>query len=425
VECIAQVPLNERVRSITLWGINYAPEKTGIGPQTVWLAEGLRDRGFDVTVICAFTYYPAWMKNPEDKGKLYRTETIRGVRVQRNWLYVPRKLNLVKRTLQQASFMVLSSLRVLFAKPSDLYVVISPPFLLSPAMRLISALKSRPFVMHLQDDEVSAAFETTGLGSSCYRILKSIEIWGHSGACMLSTISQGMEDRLRRQLDSSSLAISLLSNRVGQMPAVELETIRTLREKLGARRLLVYTGNLGDKQVLDDLIPAIARYSPKEIIFYICGMGAQRSHLAELIEAEGDKADNIVFGELLPDDEFAALLASADACVLSEKTHRGRWLSPGICFASKMLSYLRQGKPLFVYADGESEVGQIVQNQKCGFALGDFGNLNAMLDAFLEASGSQLEEMGLRGKAFYHDFVQSHDLDAWLESVKHCLLKNP
>ena len=409
-----------QIRSITIWGINYAPEKTGIGPQTTWLAKALLEQGYRVTVVCAFSYYPAWMKNPKDRGRLYRSEQIDGVAVRRNWLYVPKAPSLIRRTLQQLSFVTLSALRILFSPAADLYLVVSPPFLLSPVMRLLAFLKSRPYVVHLQDDEVQAAYETTNMGIRVYRTLKALEIWGYRGATYLSTISEGMRSLMQRHLNRASSVkhepeIALLANRVSGQAENPNDTVTVFRKTLNTRRLLVYSGNLGDKQVLDAFIPAVATFPKEELTLYICGQGAQKPRLQELIDKVA--ADNIRFESLLPDDEYRTLLAAADACVLSEMTHKGRWLSPGICFASKMLSYMKQGKPLFLYAGMDSEAAGIIRDENCGFALAEEQKLEKLLSEFTHASDETLEAMGKRSRQCYHQFIETYGISPWCDEV--------
>jgi len=45
---------------IIVWGINYAPEFTGIAPHSVALCEFLLEQGHDVEMVASFPYYPTW-----------------------------------------------------------------------------------------------------------------------------------------------------------------------------------------------------------------------------------------------------------------------------------------------------------------------------------------------------------------------------
>src|SRR5438552_2349242 len=98
---------------IIVWGINYAPEFTGIAPHNVALCEFLHNLGHDVRMISAFCYYPTWTKRAEDKGQLYRTDVINGVPVYRCWQFVPAQASALKRILHEATFVFTSTLRVL------------------------------------------------------------------------------------------------------------------------------------------------------------------------------------------------------------------------------------------------------------------------------------------------------------------------
>ena len=103
---------------VIVWGINYAPEFTGIAPHNVALCEFLHARGDDVSMVTGFPYYPSWEKRPEDRGHLYRTDQINGVPVHRCWQFVPARVSALKRIFHEASFVFTSTLRAcLFRAP--------------------------------------------------------------------------------------------------------------------------------------------------------------------------------------------------------------------------------------------------------------------------------------------------------------------
>src|SRR6202171_1889644 len=101
---------------VIVWGINYAPEITGIAPHNVALCEFLKSKGEDVEMVTTFAYYPAWRKRPEDRHLLYRTDRISGVPVHRCWHFVPDRVTPGKRVLHEATFILTSTLRILTLK---------------------------------------------------------------------------------------------------------------------------------------------------------------------------------------------------------------------------------------------------------------------------------------------------------------------
>ena len=96
---------------ILIWGINYAPEVTGIAPCNVALCESLRASGHDARMLTAFAYYPGWKKAPADRARPYRTDVLNGVPVHRCWQYVPARVSALKRIVHEGTFVVTSLVR--------------------------------------------------------------------------------------------------------------------------------------------------------------------------------------------------------------------------------------------------------------------------------------------------------------------------
>ena len=146
---------------ILVWGINYAPEATGIAPCNVALCESLRRAGHDVRMLTAFAYYPSWEKASADAKRWYRTDVIRDVPVHRCWHYVPRRVSAWQRIIHEGTFVLSSFLRGLLLPKFDVAVVVSPPLLLGAAATALARIKRARFVFHVQDLQPDAA---VGLG---------------------------------------------------------------------------------------------------------------------------------------------------------------------------------------------------------------------------------------------------------------------
>ena len=67
---------------ILLYGINYAPELTGIGKYTGEMAAWLASAGNEVRVVTAPPYYPEW-RVANGFPNVWQTEHWQGVRVWR------------------------------------------------------------------------------------------------------------------------------------------------------------------------------------------------------------------------------------------------------------------------------------------------------------------------------------------------------
>src|SRR3954454_7040144 len=185
---------------VIVWGINYAPEFTGIAPHNVALCEFLRARGAEVEMLTSFSYYPTWRKRPEDRGRLYRTDVINGVPVHRCWHFVPARVSALKRILHEGSFVFTSTLRALFLEQPDVFVVVSPPLLLGAAAWFVGKMKRAPYLFHVQDMQPDAA---VGLGmlkqGRFIRALYALEAFAYRHAARVSGITRGMLKTFRKK----------------------------------------------------------------------------------------------------------------------------------------------------------------------------------------------------------------------------------
>src|SRR6187402_1611631 len=104
---------------IVVWGINYAPEVTGIAPYNAGLCRFLASQGHDVHMVTTFSYYPQWRKAPSDAGRLYRADRDGKVTVHRCWHYVPPRPSTLQRIAHEFTFGLTSLARVLTLPRAD------------------------------------------------------------------------------------------------------------------------------------------------------------------------------------------------------------------------------------------------------------------------------------------------------------------
>jgi colanic acid biosynthesis glycosyl transferase WcaI len=362
---------------ITLWGINYAPELIGIAPFNRALCEYLLKQGHDVEMVTSFPYYPEWRKRPADRGAIYRTDVLNGVRIYRCWLYVPTKVGSVKRILHEASFVIASFLRVLTLRRPDIFVVVSPPLLLGITAWVMSLLKRVPFVFHVQDLQPDAAI---GLGMLregwLTRMLYRMESFVYAKAARVSGISHGMLEMFRKKGIPESKLI-YFPNGVKLPPNLPKRGAFRGKHNIPENAFLaVYSGNLGVKQGLDVLVNAAvllekplagdtggnrADVSAKDssIRIVIAGEGARRADLAASIARL--KLENVLLLPLLPEHDYREMLADADCNVITQQAGSGSFFFP-----SKLLAALAAGKPVVSVADETSELAKAVASGRFG-----------------------------------------------------------
>ena len=399
---------------VIVWGINYAPEFTGIAPHSVALCEFLRGVGHEVEMVTSFSYYPTWQKLPEDQGELYRTDVVNGVPVHRCWHFVPEKVSALKRILHEGSFVVTSTLRALTLERPDVYVVVSPPLLLGMAAWLAGKWKSAPFVFHVQDMQPDAAVGLGMLKPNWFtRALYGLEAFGYRHAARVSGITQGMLKTFRgKGVPDAKLvyfpnAIDLNSDGPGP-------TRGEFRKRHGfaaGEFLAVYAGNLGVKQGLEVLLQTAPLLHDRRIRLLICGDGAQREVLAA--RAREMKLPNFSMLPLQAGGDYRALLVDADLCFITQQAGAGNSFFP-----SKLLGLLAESKPVVTVAAPECELALSLAEGKFGVNVppGRPQELADVLDA-LAGDPQRLAEFGAAGRRYVEQFAKGRVFRKFVEEL--------
>ena len=403
---------------INVWGINYAPELTGIAPYNTALCEHLARHGHEVRMVTSFAYYPAWTKSPEDRGRCFRTDELRGVPVHRCWHYVPRQANTIKRIIHEGTFVATSFLRQMFLPAPDAYVVISPPLLLGAAAWLLGKIRRRPFLFHVQDLQPDAA---AGLGmlkdGPLVRALYWLEKFAYTKAARVSGITPGMLDAFRRKGVSESKLV-LFPNGV-ILPDLSARPVagafRARHDFDASEFLVLYSGNLGVKQGLDVLVEA-ARRLPAGIRIVICGEGAQRDHLADLVRRH--ELRNVTMLPLQADAQYREMLVDADLCVITQQPGSG-----GFFFPSKLLTTLAWAKPVLTVADEESELVRALREGNFGLNVspGQPDKLAQVLE-LLSGDRRQLDAYAFAGRGYVERFEMERVLTEFTKELENVVV---
>jgi len=401
--------------NVNVWGINYAPELTGIAPYNKALCEHLERHGHEVRMVTSFAYYPSWKKLPEDRAKVFRTNNVHNVPVHRCWHYVPARASTLKRIIHEGSFVTTSFLRQLMLPAPDVYVVVSPPLLLGAAAWLLGKIKRRPFVFHVQDLQPDAAAGLGMLkGGVLIRALYWLEAFAYKKAARVSGIMPGMLEAFRRKgvpatkliLFPNGVVLPDLSN------APQPGAFRARHGFAADDFLAVYSGNLGVKQGLDVLVEAARQIENPKVRIVICGEGAQRDHLGELVRRHA--LTNVTMLPLQDDASYRQMLVDADVCVITQQAGSG-----GFFFPSKLLTTLAWRKPVLTVADRESELVRALESGGFGVnvALGDAAHVARALEQ-LAAERARLAEYAIAGRRYVEQFEMERVLGEFTSELE-------
>jgi len=398
-----------------VWGINYAPEFTGIAPHSVALCEFLRGRGDDVSMVTGFPYYPSWQKRLEDRGRVYRTDQINGVPVHRCWQFVPGRVSALKRIFHEASFVFTSTFRALSLPRADVYVLVSPPLLLGVAGWLVGNIKGAPFVFHVQDMQPDAAVGLGMLKLSWFtRALYALEAFAYRHAARVSGITQGMLRSFRgKGVPESKLLY--FPNAIALSDAASPPVRGEFRGRHGfgpEEFLAIYAGNLGVKQGLDALLETAPLLRDSRIRILICGDGAQRELLAQRVREL--KLPNVSMLPLQEGRDYRALLVDADVCFITQQIGAGNSFFP-----SKLLGLLAESKPVVTVAAPECELALSLVEGQFGVNVppGHARELADLLEA-LAHDPRRLADYGAAGRRYVGQFEKGRVFQRFVEELE-------
>ncbi|MGJ9372058.1 glycosyltransferase [Nesterenkonia sp. CF4.4] len=376
---------------ISLLGLNYAPEHTGIAPYTSGLAMGLTQKKFSVRTFAAHPHYPDWAIS-EGYGAWTSHEQLRGVPLTRFRHYVPADPRGVRRLASEISFGV----RLLCASLDrpDVVVAVSPS-LFSTAIAALGIRRRTPFVVWVQDI-YSLGVKETGGNEVVARIIEKVESWLLRRADRVVVIHERFADYLTMSLGVPRERIEIIRNwthlKDSELP--DRAATRAKFEWSTSETVVLHAGNMGVKQGLENVIDA-ARIADKRgapVRFVLMGNGSERDRLAAL-------AKDVERVEILPSQEdelFAAMLDAADILLVNEK--------PGIAemaVPSKLTSYFSAARPVLAATDPGGTTASEVNAADAGVIV-NAGDPAALLDAALALAvdSGRSEQLGRNGRAY-------------------------
>jgi glycosyltransferase involved in cell wall biosynthesis len=331
---------------ILIIGINYAPELTGCGPYTADLAQQLMKDGHQVHVITGLPHYPSWKVPQSYRGKLQSTSEIDGVLVTRLWHWVPRKYSSLGRVIYEITFGLHCLFRVLPLR-ADMCIVVSPS-LLSIFAGIWLKFRRGTLKILVQDlIAASARQHAKEFPKLFLNLVSSMEKFLLNKADSLGVINEGFISQL------SNYGIPM--SRIHVTPNYALFSTAKIfyneaRESFDWKsdeKIVLYTGSLGAKQNLQNLIRS-ASYLEKlnpHIKIVIVGEGPNKQELIALAL----NLSNVKFEDLVPAEIYSKLLAGADLLI----SHEGVSIDEA-ALPSKLTSYLQSGRPILVVASETS-----------------------------------------------------------------------
>jgi colanic acid biosynthesis glycosyl transferase WcaI len=328
---------------ILIYSYNYHPEPIGIAPLMTELAEGLVKRGHEVRVITGMPNYPQREIYDGYRGKWYLTEQKHGVTIQRSYVRIKSKPNLIDRLLLELSFVFTSLPQAFKGGRPDVIILTVPPLLGTLPATVFGWFYNCPVVLNVQDILPEAAVRIGLLKNKwMIRTLAALEKFAYRTAHTISVIADGFRENLINK--------GVPANKIVCIPNwVNVNFIRPLPKQnnswisshqLDGRFIVLYSGNIALTQGLETVIEAAVHLRHiKNIVFVIVGESKALQKLQEYCLLNG--ADNVLLLPLQSREKLPEMLAASDVGLIVQKRNVISFNMP-----SKIPLLLASGRPI-------------------------------------------------------------------------------
>ncbi|ACC82392.1 glycosyltransferase family 4 protein [Nostoc punctiforme] len=328
---------------ILIYSYNYHPEPIGIAPLMTELAEGLVNRGHEVRVITGMPNYPEREIYDGYRGQWYVTEQKNGVTIQRSYIRIKSKPNLLDRLLLELSFIFTSLPQAFRGERPDVMILTVPPLLGILPATIFGWLYNCPIVLNVQDILPEAAVRIGLLKNKwMIRTLAALEKFAYRTAHTISVIADGFRENLVNKGVPVNKIVCIPNwvnvNFIHPLPKQNNSWISS--HQLDGKFIVLYSGNIALTQGLETVIEAaVCLRHIKEIVFVIVGESRALQRLQEYCLLHG--ADNVLLLPLQPREKLPEMLAAADVGLIVQKRNIISFNMP-----SKIPLLLASGRPI-------------------------------------------------------------------------------
>ncbi|MBZ0276194.1 MAG: glycosyltransferase family 4 protein [Anaerolineae bacterium] len=356
----------------------FAPDEGAASIILTRLAQKLRDRGHQITVLTALPNYPQGRIYDGYRGKLVVTEDRDGIRVIQTWLWATSSPRISRKFLSQISFMLTASLRGLGIPRPDVVLVEAQPIFTNQAGVFLSKIKRAPYVLDVHDlwpDHILSVGVMTA-DHPVYRIARKIVDTTYRGARGIITLTPYLEKVIQGYIGPTDKTQTVFSG-------VDLNRFRpdldgtAFRQQydLGDKRIIAYIGTLGTAYDFETMLDTAQHLVNRpDILFLIVGTGTQRSLVQERL-SQGI-LPNVRWIEWVNYDEIPGVWAACDItfwALHNHELHRG-------ALATKIYEAFASGVPVTVALEGV--VADILHASGGGFAV-TFGDSAGLAQAIV------------------------------------------
>lgn len=338
-----------------------------------------------------------------------RREELDGIEVRRVRLLREQRGRGPRFLLNTSGFLLAVFVTIIRTRPRVVTFSTMPPVVLGLVVRLaLSIVKRRGcYIYHCQDlyPEAAEVGELISREHSLYRIAHWVERSTRSNASAVVVLSGDME-RTAVRGGSYPARVHVINN--FSLVDEDWEE-RGSRQEDDGFRVIVFAGNLGRFQALNDVVEAVEKLSTRAdwLRFLFIGDGLARGELERI------RGEHVAFLGYRPPEEVFCLLQNCDVGLVPLKSGL-----LDVAYPSKVMTYLAAGCGVVAVGDEESELGRTVREFGVG-SIAQPGDIDGLADAMVNIAGSAGPQLARRAKECNERlFDRGRALNRWSELVQ-------
>jgi glycosyltransferase involved in cell wall biosynthesis len=390
----ARLPQRLDPLSILLMTQYFPPEVGATQSRMQSFAEYLAERGHQVTVVAEFPNHPLGVIPPEYHGHIADDDRSNAYRILRVWVKTSAEKTQMTRLSFYLSYMALATAVAPAAGRADVVLATTPPLFAGLAGLATARMMGAPFVLDVRDLWPAAATSLMQIDPGWEtRVAEAIERRLYRGAAVVTAVTQPFVEHVDSIRVDGTAPTMLLPN--GTLERFFADVAPADADRLGAgpdEFLVAFAGTMGIAQALPSAIEAAEKLNGNVKLAFI-GEGPMKEIVTRL--AQEKALDNVTFHSQRPVEEIPAVLAGADALLVSLSSHPTfEQFVP-----SKMIDFMAAGRPILLAAAGES--ARLLESARAGIVVTpeDPEALAAGV-RWLAEHPAEAAAMGARGRAF-------------------------
>lgn len=178
------------------------------------------------------------------------------------------------------------------------------------------------------------------------------------------------------------------------------------------KKIFVYGGNLGKPQGIDFLLDTIAGTTNEVVYFLIVGTGTEYQRVEKWFQ--NNKPKNAILLSGLPKQDYDLLLNACDVGLIF--LHKD-FTIPN--FPSRLLSYLEMKMPIIAATDRNTDIGDVIENNDCGFKVvsGDLKNMLICIDAVMDSELKFKEMQNNAWQLLQNEYLVARSYNSIIDKV--------